>query len=288
MDPLEQPIPPKIPDPRQLVDGNEHLHQKPSMQTSGAAVKDKDDIDYNGPRLDMGRVSTGQAKARIDQAIKHGEAAGQPGEVGHGGIDLIRRDTPSISRKQLTRLTPPDRRIDQSEKPRYEKVDLGVISSRDAKALIDEALAREAGLGDKPITEMTFKEHFDRYFPRALKSLDVDNHPSGTPFPVDTEIDNLVAGLDVDGASGVGRLRAVWKTPSYGFSGRVFVVGRYFLVDTEAADEDANRYLKVFTDGVTAPEFLPNTYDMTTTMPYNCEIYDIQQTFGDIHLPRTG
>jgi len=72
------------------------------------------------------------------------------------------------------------------------------------------------------------------------------------------------------------------------FSGRVFVAGKCFLVDRAAAAPTANRYLKVYFDGVTAPEFLLNSYDMTTAMPYNYEVYDLSNTSGDIHVPRSG
>lgn len=75
-------------------------------------------------------------------------------------------------------------------------------------------------------------------------------------------------------------MNRTWMIDSAGpaFSGRVWVGGKKVTVPAPATTQ----FLKVYLDGATECEWVEA---MPNTMDSDAEVFDIDETFGDIHLP---
>lgn len=123
-----------------------------------------------------------------------------------------------------------------------------------------------------PVTEQEFEALLMRVLPEEIRALcfnrlNFDNSPTASPTP------GMVAVIGDNGIPG-------WGAGGGAFSGRVFVGGHQFNVTVPTTGN--NRYLKVYFDGTTAPEF---TTGMIMDDTY--EVYDLNYTSGDIHESRT-
>ena len=70
---------------------------------------------------------------------------------------------------------------------------------------------------------------------------------------------------------------------------RVFVAGKLWAKASWTGT--LSGYLAVYFDGTTAPAYVSKatfTAALTDGLPDNCELFDLSQTYGDIHVTRAG